>query len=506
MDGRIITTFEDLHKLRADWERLWTSAMRANVFNSFSYVEAWWRVYGERYRVFTPVVTDGDEVVAILPLILADSSLRFFCFSDADFNDALVKPGGAVAFRPLFATLEDARSQWTSCFLENVPEDSPLLQWLRGTSLVRFSEHVLNVCPTINLRKDREAEFERLLGKKPTTQEEKRLQRFGNLQFRHIEDRAEILNHLPVFFRQHAHRWALEGTRGRFTHETSRDFYKRIVMSLDPSRELRFSVLEAGSIPLAYHLGFEWGGRMLFFKPTFDIDYWDFSPGRVLLRKLLQYARDKNLEEFDFSIGDEDYKHKYANLTRHNYEIRIANTKLTSRVKLGGALAKHRVKSLLKKHMGESAASLRRPRKARNEGEGERAFLLTPSPGPPGAGSELIGAKLSDLAELWLQWPQLFSVTELQQVRALLKSGESFLFLRQDGEICGGWRLPSASAEPATTLRVRSVRASSGAALKRYLFSLKALAAREAIERVSVSPLRRQQTLLAAVLEETQAK
>jgi CelD/BcsL family acetyltransferase involved in cellulose biosynthesis len=60
---------------------------------------------------------------------------------------------------------------------------------------------------------------------------------------------------------------------------------------------------------------------MLFYQSGFD-PYWsNFSVGSVLLQIIIEKAFNKNLEEFDFLKGDEEYKKTWANRERKQYRI-----------------------------------------------------------------------------------------------------------------------------------------------------------------------------------------
>ncbi len=62
---------------------------------------------------------------------------------------------------------------------------------------------------------------------------------------------------------------------------------------------------------------------MIWYKPTFDISYAKRSPGEVLLKILLEYALEHDVAKFDFTIGDEDYKYRFANHSHWKYTIRV---------------------------------------------------------------------------------------------------------------------------------------------------------------------------------------
>jgi hypothetical protein len=50
-----------------------------------------------------------------------------------------------------------------------------------------------------------------------------------------------------------------------------------------------------------------------FGRQAFDVDAWDYSPGKELLRQLFLYAADHVTREFDFSVACEFYKSRFAN-------------------------------------------------------------------------------------------------------------------------------------------------------------------------------------------------
>jgi hypothetical protein len=147
---------------------------------------------------------------------------------------------------------------------------------------------------------------------------EKKLGKVGPVTLRHLEDRVSIAERMPDFFAQHVARRAMAGERSLFLDERSRTFYQELIARLDPAAELRFAVLEAGEHVVAYHFGFEVAGRFTWYKPSFDIDYYDAGPGEVLLKRLLEYVRERPVHEFDFTRGAESFKDRFSNHAGHN--------------------------------------------------------------------------------------------------------------------------------------------------------------------------------------------
>ena len=127
------------------------------------------------------------------------------------------------------------------------------------------------------------------------------------------------MDHLPAFFRQHIRRQHVAARESAYSNLEPAAFCQALVDRLDPASELRFSVLELDGRPVAYHLGFQINGKYFYYKPTFDIDLWDHSPGQILLYELLRTAGEVDVREFDFCQGGEPYKYRFANLIRQNH-------------------------------------------------------------------------------------------------------------------------------------------------------------------------------------------
>ena len=53
-------------------------------------------------------------------------------------------------------------------------------------------------------------------------------------------------------------------------------------------------------------------GIFLWYKPSFAVDLAQRSPGEVLLRRLLLQAMEENARMFDFGLGDEAFKSRFA--------------------------------------------------------------------------------------------------------------------------------------------------------------------------------------------------
>jgi len=137
----------------------------------------------------------------------------------------------------------------------------------------------------------------------------------------------EANDHLETFFEQHIKRVELKNIKSLFVDEKNREFYQEMVKNMYITKHLKFSRLDYNKIPIAYHFGFEYAKKYIWYKPTFNVKYKKYSPGNVLFKFLLEYSINNNLNVFDFTVGDGEFKNRFANGSNKNIQIEIYNNK-----------------------------------------------------------------------------------------------------------------------------------------------------------------------------------
>ncbi len=327
MTCRLLTDFADVQVLASEWKRLWEANPDREVFGGFRWIESWWQAYGGDAQLLTPAVFQDGTCVGILPLVVHERTLRFVGYPATDYNDLLCEPANkADVLRAAIAALDDSPIPWEIGRLDDVPESSLLAAarnelppGLRGRTGLTFSA----LCPTVLLDEGRAESLKSIVTKTTVSQSIRKFEKIGTLTFRHLEDRDEARGHLPSFYHQHIRCRALAGVRSQCLDQSGRDLFAALVENLDPRTDLRFSVLALDDRPIAYNFGFQLDGKFVLYSPTFDIEYFDLSPGQVLLRHLFLYAQDNGIREFDFTVGDEAYKSRYANHTRRNFALTL---------------------------------------------------------------------------------------------------------------------------------------------------------------------------------------
>lgn len=440
-----------LREVAPVWDELWKRTPSRTAFSLPGWSIAWWKAYGADLELRCIVVRHQGTPVALFPFALdSKRTLRLIPTPDADYGDMVGDPahaGGALA-----AALDHLANTggWDRMQLINVRQDALLqraLDELPGSWQQRLMMEEGEVAPAAAAEGDVTAMYSAFVGKKSLRQFTRKLaSTLGDLSLVHASNAAEAREQFDVLLKQHEERSAVAGRRSQFLDDPrQRALFLALIEELDPTSTLRVSVLWAGPHAVACHFGFESPGRFIYYKPTFDVDYWELSAGQVLLVKMFEYAQGRELPVFDFSIGDEAYKYRFANQVVPTSHYVISRTPLQARLRrlsqaLRGQLrarpALHHTLTRLLGRSPEVDDALPAPLL-----EG----YVAPASGP---GRDIATVRLSELARLAIANPQAFPPAALEGMRIRLRRGEQCVALREGGAIRSlGWLRSPASGQ-----------------------------------------------------------
>ena len=299
----------------AGWEGLLAVSESRTVFQTRDWARAWWSTYG-RGRLLPIVVERRGDPVLLAPLF-ADGGMAFLVGSGgSDELDLIGDTACPGALEEALAAARDGSPDFVGIRLYHVPDDSMtgarLASAARNLDLDIFDEGDLAV-PAI-AGPDMPALLTAAADRTSLRRHERALARLGRLEVEHLRDGRAIAPLLHAFFEQHVARWAATDSPSLFLDARNRAFYRALVAT--DAACLRFTRVLLDGRAVAMHLGFHHEGTFLWYKPSFDIALARHSPGEVLLRHLFLFARDEGAERFDFGIGDEAFKGRFATETR----------------------------------------------------------------------------------------------------------------------------------------------------------------------------------------------
>ena len=329
MDIRLSRRLTDLPFSREQWNALAGETPGATLFQTYEWFECWWGAFGAGKELFCATIWDKGNLLGIVPLMRFRRSgirhLEIVGSPNGDYQDFILGNRSATLLPEIARFLHAERDQWDMLVLRNLPTESPTHQFL--PALVReFGLHATDLeriaCPTVQIA-SRPEDTRRMLDRYSIRRRIKAMRQHGEIAFRRITTRQELDTYLPDFFEQYVERRRGSPAAQTFLRADVRDFYRRLSEAMLAAGWLHFSVLELGGRPAAYHLGFEYGRRLYWYKPSFDPTLRSLSPGLVLLNFLIRDAAERHLDELDFTVGVEAFKYRYSNAERTNANLRV---------------------------------------------------------------------------------------------------------------------------------------------------------------------------------------
>ena len=307
--------FDDPIVAPARWQAALERGATDTVFLTPGWQRAWWESFGRGALLLWAIERDG-QLRAIAPLF-ADCGMVFFVGSGgSDYLDFIgdMDEAGLEAILP---ALREHVDGFLGCRFYHVPDRSPT-----GARLAAVCARLGWACydegdlpaPALDLAADPER-ARAATEKTSLVRHERGFRRDGALEVAHLRDAESIAEQLEPFFAQHVGRWAATSSPSLFVDPAQRAFYHRLAQHGAAAGWLRMTRVACNGAPIAFHFGASYRGSYLWYKPSFAIELARRSPGEVLLRQLLLAAIDEGAHTFDFGLGDEAFKQRFATRT-----------------------------------------------------------------------------------------------------------------------------------------------------------------------------------------------
>jgi CelD/BcsL family acetyltransferase involved in cellulose biosynthesis len=110
----------------------------------------------------------------------------------------------------------------------------------------------------------------------------------------------------------------------RFMDPLMEGFFRRVVAELADAGGVRLWFLDVPSGPLASFITLEWDGTVGLYNSGFHPDAAAFSPGLVLLARIVEDAIVRAKRRFDFLRGEERYKYDFEPKAEEVFKVTIA--------------------------------------------------------------------------------------------------------------------------------------------------------------------------------------
>lgn len=334
-----INMFDDI------WDETLKKSNNQNIFLKINWLKSWLDVFeqSDDEQVIL-CIKENNKIIALAPLMIKLCNeygfkykrLQFIGFSQSDYMDFVFTKDANNSLNLIINYLFENSKRWNICEINNFSEESNSLNILNkilNKKKISYDFKILSECPYVRLDSDI-TEF--LKSKKSglrydLKRGENELSKLGILNFIKIENQFEAINELPAFMKmlnRRDHQVNRLGTKQSYIDQ--QNIYLNYLNSM--WNNISFSKLTLNNKAIAYHLGFEYEAKLYWYKPTFDIDYIKFSPGKILIKKAMENAFENRITELDFLLGLEPYKFQWANESRKNYGFMFSADNIKSKL------------------------------------------------------------------------------------------------------------------------------------------------------------------------------
>ncbi|HSE40560.1 MAG TPA: GNAT family N-acetyltransferase [Acidobacteriota bacterium] len=324
MNGRFISTYNELKEISADWDAFIEKSEFTSFFSTSGFTRAWWRAYENSRNMHVVIVTDENGELRLIAPFQAEkrNPERWELVGThlINYNPLLMKTGDKDALDYFFVWLKQ-QSGWEKLVfrvLANATISKVLLidfdassfaRWLRLGSF--FVEHeARRDHPYIS--KTALKNFINLLHEKSYRHGLNILKREGTPDFQMTMDIEEFRKYFDRFCELHIAEWGSRGRNSQLSDPETRNFYSYLIDEMVDYKTLRLGVLKINDKPIAFSMGAKWNDRIDSWITCFDIEHARVGPGKLLRGYLIQNSIEEGASEFDLGRGLQPHKLEFT--------------------------------------------------------------------------------------------------------------------------------------------------------------------------------------------------
>jgi CelD/BcsL family acetyltransferase involved in cellulose biosynthesis len=348
MNIQCVQDYSGFLRLRDEWNSLWGQSKTASCFTSHDWIRCCWDELrlANKMRVF--VVRRGTEPMIIAPWMrsrgyqhkLPVKRLTFIEHPESQIADILCadSPEAKDGFKQLLTYLRRERSNdWQLLALNKVAHDSPVVQWLDhpahlGQNLrpVQCTYPVF-IVPLIGTWEDylrsKSSRFRKTLRNIVN-----RIERMGNVAIHCHEGTELAVATLQKLFSIADASWKLASGVAVTSSEGRRRFFEEVLRSSTIAEHMRIWFLEVNGQAVASEIQVVDRGTVYALRSDYDEKYADSSPGVYLQLEILKKLFGGDHQVYNFGVGLNPYKARWAEHTAGLVNYRIYNGTLYSRL------------------------------------------------------------------------------------------------------------------------------------------------------------------------------
>jgi CelD/BcsL family acetyltransferase involved in cellulose biosynthesis len=328
----VVEHIDGLRALEPEWDALLAVCPDATVFQTFEWYRAWFEGLGQHdpaLRLHILTVRREGRLAAVAPLMIRGAAgrrtLMHLSAPFADYHTFLIDPACAPeAHRAIWQAVAETQGAWDQLDLDDILPHGCLAAHLHSPC---FRERLpaaelqpSSRCWRLDLR-DR-ASVAQILQKHEYQVKLRRLARQGQLVCAHHRDPEQIAARFPLFTAMHQAQWRDRPDGfARFDEPHIAALFRRVAEALSARGRLLLTELSLDGRPAAFFYSFLFGGVYWAYRPCFDVGLARYSPGSVMMYRLVEHLAAEGVRTLDLMRGEHSYKTSFSNQIIRNWRV-----------------------------------------------------------------------------------------------------------------------------------------------------------------------------------------
>ncbi len=325
-----VSSFARLEKERRDYMDVLRTSGEDLLFLNLDWLSAWWSAYGKERRPLILRVKENGRTVGYAPMAVYEqgrhwTKVRFMGSGPSDRCGIIARDARADVHDAIWEHMRE-RDDWDVIELRDMKQGGPTEQGARRA--FPNSEEAYEVAPYIRLSGGYDEYMASLSRNMRATVGRgwRRLQDHGAI-FKSMRTADRINEAIRWLKELHDQRWRSSSClRLPGMPQFIENAAQRMV-----GRGIVFHAILVDGTPQAITMGLEDKDRYLYYLSGFGPDYAQYSPGNVLLSRIIEECHQRGCREFDMLRGSETYKYRFNAVDRPQVHLRAVNRGLIRR-------------------------------------------------------------------------------------------------------------------------------------------------------------------------------
>ena len=299
--------------LKQEWKELEKNS-NLTIFQTY-----YWQIYWNNYckddcKMTILLYYKNNKLISIFPLVVVRKYflkiVNWSGFPFSDYNQPLIRKNHKLTFEDLNFIIQGLKK-------ENEFDAIHLINNVNKEFLdnKKFKNNKIH---KLIYNKDQSDDLIINKLKKKIKYDEKRLKEKFKFKLILNANEEEKLNIINFFITEKNNQF--ERTKA-WNYLKIRKF-KDYILNLDKENKYKvnFSCIKINEKIISSHIGYLHNNSFYYIFPVYDNNYKKYSHGNILLLNLIEHFKSNNYSNFDFTIGNENYKKKISNHVTELYD------------------------------------------------------------------------------------------------------------------------------------------------------------------------------------------